>query len=80
MGGQETCSQGLDTSTTTDALMAGGGAWEAEVSGEIAAGEGPVLRALGGYLRSLKTAAEGGGGGEEAAAAAAGRCRRCGAV
>lgn len=50
------------------------------MSGEIAAGEGPVLRALGGYLRSLKTAAEGGGGGEEAAAAAAGRCRRCGAV
>jgi hypothetical protein len=51
-------------------------AWEAALAAEIAAGEGPVLRALGSYLRHLEESATGGGGGseaeeEEAAAAAA---------
>lgn len=61
---------GSDTSSSS-----GGRAWEAELAAEIAAGEGPVLAALGGYLSHLETAAEGGGSadgdGELAAAIAA---------
>ena len=39
---------------------AGRGSWEAEVAAEIAAGEGPVLQALGSYFRHLETTAEAG--------------------
>lgn len=38
----------------------GSGAWEAEMAAEIAAGEGPVLQALGSYFRHLETTADAG--------------------
>jgi pimeloyl-ACP methyl ester carboxylesterase len=44
--------------------VSGGSAadWDHELASELASGEGPVMEALGSYLRHVETAADGGGG------------------
>lgn len=68
------CKPGLPagTSTSTSAAVGAGQGLSiaAEVAAEFAAGEGPVMRALGSYLRHLETAADGGSVEAEAEAAA----------
>ncbi|KAL4854579.1 Pheophytinase [Chlorella vulgaris] len=68
------CEPGLPagTSTSTSAAVGAGQglSMAAEVAAEFAAGEGPVMRALGSYLRHLETAADGGSVEAEAEAAA----------
>jgi hypothetical protein len=59
------------SSNGSSSSKSAGSAWEAELATEFAAGEGPVLQALGSYLRHLETDADGGGSQQEQAALAA---------
>lgn len=59
------------SATTAAGSAAASRSWDAELSAEIAAGEGPVLAALGSYFRHLETTGSSDGGGQEEQAALA---------
>ena len=63
-----------NSTSTSGTSTSGAGAWEAELAAEIAAGEGPVLTALGRYFRHIETSVESGSssGSKGDASAAAG--------